>query len=99
MRYLDSLIVAVRALSNYLQDGFVFEAPKNEKGVCGMGKAKPWILGETFLHYMLNVSSPCHIGAELVVSMLATREQETKSVIASEPNSFHEVICHTAGDN
>ena len=56
MRYVDSLIVVVTALKNFLKSkNGTFENPNNEKGVCGIGKAEPWKFGEEFFGYIMKV--------------------------------------------
>ena len=55
MRYIDSVIVVVTALNNFLKSTGTFETPSNEKGVCGMGKAEPWQLGAEFFSHIMKV--------------------------------------------
>ena len=55
MRYIDSVIVVVIALKNFLESNGTFENPNNQKGVCGIGKAEPWKLGKEFFGFIMKV--------------------------------------------
>ena len=56
MRYVDSLIVAIAAIDNFIKDGHNFTSPDYGEGICGIKDVKPWITGQKFFQYILGVS-------------------------------------------
>ena len=55
MRYVDSLIVAVTAIDNFIKDGQNFTAPNYTRGLCGIQPVKPWENGAKLMEYIVNV--------------------------------------------
>lgn len=57
MRYVDSLIVAITAIDNFVLDGNNFTSPDYDDGLCGVKDVKPWAQGAKLLQYILDVST------------------------------------------
>ena len=68
MRYVDSLLVVITAINNFIKDQHNFTSPNYSRGLCGIQAVKPWVNGAKLLEYILSVS----ISILLVTAALST---------------------------